>query len=199
MVLCLLGQPLIVTVITIGMRKMPAESKLKIISKLNKMMLRNYFLLANNLYTFLSHLTTGATLFRYRKGTNPVSNLATAQHIWGSGQKCFLSRASVTHIHLSPGEYVFSQIHHCICALWLWLSILLVSFFGRPRNKVFLLLRLLLSPGSLMHWEYIPVVCDKAVWPWSRQLLCLVLRGNVPLLPFLPHMGGTISGNLYLR
>lgn len=106
---------------------------------------------------FLSHLTTGVALFRYRKVTNPVYIFKTAQHVWRSGQNCFLSRASVTHIHLSPGEYMFSQIHHCICAFWL--SILLVSFFAGPRNKVFLLLRLLLSPGSLMHGEYIPVVC----------------------------------------
>lgn len=136
---------------------MPSESKLKIISKLSKMMPRNWVFLANNLYTFLSHLTTGVARFRYR--TNPVYTFKTAQHVWRSGQNSFLSRPSVTHIHLSPGEYIFSQIHHCICAFWLWPCILLVSFFAGPGNKVFLLLRLLLSPGSLMHQAYIPVVC----------------------------------------
>lgn len=44
MFLCLLGQCLIVMVIMIEMKKEPSESKLKIISKLNRVQLRNYFL-----------------------------------------------------------------------------------------------------------------------------------------------------------
>lgn len=44
MVLYLLGQPLIVMVVMRGMRKEPSESKLKIISKLSKVLLRNYYL-----------------------------------------------------------------------------------------------------------------------------------------------------------
>lgn len=114
-----------VMVVMTGMRKVPSESRLKIISKLSKVLPRNNFFLANKLQTFLSHLITGAPLFRDRKGTDPVCILNTAQNVLGSGQNHFLSRASVTHIHLPSGQAVFSQNHHFLHALWLWISILL--------------------------------------------------------------------------
>lgn len=69
---------------------------------------------------------------------------------------------------------MFSQKHHFLHALWLLISILLVSFIAGPRDKVFLLLRLLLSPGSLMHGEYIPVVCAPKLFGHDPGSFCVL-------------------------